>query len=228
MGVVRPPHAIGDFEIATLSNGKFKENCYLVRHVPSNDCLVVDPGAEPEFVEEQLAARALQPQKIVLTHGHFDHLGAVESLMTRYQIPCDVHALEERLVRQAGTYAFRFGGGALRVPRGLTFFRDVAALDWNGRPIDVLPAPGHTSGSVVLSIAGAFVFTGDTLFHEHVGPTNYPESDPAALLTSVATLLAAFPAECVIFPGHGRPWTIGAARIWWEDLPEAAPALALF
>ncbi|GAC1658494.1 MAG: MBL fold metallo-hydrolase [Candidatus Elarobacter sp.] len=228
MGVVRPAHTVADFKIATLSNGKFKENCYVVRQLGSNDCLIVDPGGEPEFVQEQLDVLGVAPQKIVLTHGHFDHVGAVDALMKRYGIACEVHAREERLVRQAATYAFRFGGGALRVPRGLTFFNGDAPLDWNGRAIDVLPTPGHTAGSVALALGGALVFTGDTLFHEHVGPTNYPESEPAAIAASVAGLLARLPDACVVFPGHGRPWTIGAARAWWESLGEPAPSFALF
>jgi len=228
VGVVRPPHSVAGFEIATLTNGKFKQNCYAVHHVASGDCLVVDPGGEPEFLGQQLDALGLRPQKIVLTHGHFDHLGAVDALMQRYGIACEVHALEARLVRQAATYAFRFGAGALRVPRGLTFFDGATPLDWQGRAIDVLPTPGHTSGSVALALGDAFVFTGDTLLHEFVGPTNYPESDPPAIATSVATLLARLPDACVVFPGHGRPWTIGAARAWWESLPEPAPSLALF
>jgi hydroxyacylglutathione hydrolase len=228
MGVVRPPHFVGGFEIATLTNGKFKENCYVVRHAATGDCLVVDPGGEPEFILEQLDAAGLRPQRILLTHGHFDHLGAVDALMKRYSIPCEAHVREQRLVRQAATYAFRFGAGALAVPRGLTYFDGAAPLDWNGRPVEVLLTPGHTAGSVALALGRAFVFTGDTLFHEHVGPTNYPESDPAAIPVSVAALLGRLPDDCVVFPGHGRPWTIGAARAWWTSLPEPAPSLALF
>jgi hydroxyacylglutathione hydrolase len=228
MAVVRAPVTIGEFEIATISNGTFNENCYVVTHAASGDCLVVDPGSEEAFIAEHLAARDLTPQQIVLTHGHFDHLGAVDALMKRYGVACAVHAREERLVRQAATYAFRFErGAALRVPRGLTYFTDDASLSWNGRPIGVLPTPGHTAGSVALSLGGAFVFTGDTLFREHVGPTTYPESDPAAIVASVALLLDALPNDCVVFPGHGKPWTIGAARAWWADVQGAAPALTI-
>ena len=213
MAVVRAPVTIGEFEIATIANGTFKENCYVVTHGASGDCLVVDPGSEHAFLEEHLASRGLTPQKIVLTHGHFDHLGAVDALMQRYGVACEVHALEARLVRQAATYAFRFERGAvLRVPRGLTYFTGESRLSWNGRPVDVLPMPGHTAGSVALALGDAFVFTGDTLFHEHVGPTTYPESDPAAILASVQLLLDTLPDGCVIFPGHGKLWTIGAAR----------------
>jgi glyoxylase-like metal-dependent hydrolase (beta-lactamase superfamily II) len=93
--------------------------------------------------------------------------------------------------------------------------------------VDVLSTPGHTAGSVALSIGGAFVFTGDTLFRERIGPTTYPESDPAAISASVASLLEVLPARCVIFPGHGRPWTIGAAQRWWSDLRGPAPALTI-
>jgi glyoxylase-like metal-dependent hydrolase (beta-lactamase superfamily II) len=228
MGVVRPSQTISGFEITPLTNGTFKENCYVVVHLASNDCLLIDPGAEAPFLQEHLDARGLAPQKIVLTHGHFDHVGAVDALMERFGIACEVHANEQRLVRQAATYAFRFSREPLRVPRRLTFFSTGSALDWNGRSIDVLEAPGHTAGSVALSLGGAFVFTGDALFHEKIGPTTYPESDPAAMQRSVANLLDSLPDDCVIFPGHGRPWSIGAARIWWNALRGPAPAQVIF
>jgi glyoxylase-like metal-dependent hydrolase (beta-lactamase superfamily II) len=228
MGVTRPAATIGEFEVTPLTNGKFKENCYLVVHQRSGDCVVVDPGSEAEFLVGELDARGLRPQKLLLTHGHFDHIGAVDALMTRYAIACEVHVREERLVRQAGTYAFRFAREPLRVPRGLTFFNGDEPLGWNGRAIDVIPTPGHTSGSVALALGGAFVFTGDTLFRERIGPTTYPESDPEAILLSVRALLEALPAQCVIFPGHGRPWTIGDAQAWWRDLRGPAPAQAIF
>jgi glyoxylase-like metal-dependent hydrolase (beta-lactamase superfamily II) len=228
MAVIRPAVTVGEFEIATIATGTFKENCYVVTHPGSGDCLVVDPGAEEAFLDAYLASRNVTPQKIVLTHGHFDHLGAADALMQRYGIPCEAHANEERLVRQAATYAFRFErGAALRVPRGLTYFTGESSLSWNGRPVDVLPTPGHTAGSVALVLGGAFVFTGDTLFHEYVGPTTYPESDPAAIVASVALLLDTLADACVIFPGHGKPWTIGAARAWWADVHESAPALTI-
>ena len=228
MGIVRPARTISEFEITPLTNGRFKENCYVVEHRPSRDCLVVDPGSEDAFLEQELERRGLRPQKLVLTHGHFDHVGAVDALMRRFGIPCEVHANEERLVRQAGTYAYRFAREPLRVPRGLTFFSGAEPLDWNGRAIEVLPTPGHTTGSVSLALGGAFVFTGDTLFHEQIGPTTYPESDPAALTASIGALVDALPPECVVFPGHGRPWSVGAARTWWRALHGPAPSRAIF
>jgi len=228
MGVVHPAQPIGEFEITPITNGRFKENCYVVAHA-GGDCVVVDPGSEAAFLQEHLDARGLRPQKVLLTHGHFDHLGAVEALMTRFGIACEVSALEERLVRQAGTYAYRFGRDALRVPRGLTYFpAGATALDWNGRTVDVLAAPGHTAGSVALAFGGAFAFTGDTLFRERIGPTTYPESDAQAILASVAGLIERLPDACVVFPGHGKPWTIGEARNWWRALTGPAPAQAIF
>jgi hydroxyacylglutathione hydrolase len=227
MGVVRSPQTIGEFEIATLTNGRFKENCYVVVRGGLRDCLIVDPGSEERFLSEYLDARDLHPRKILLTHGHFDHLGAVDALMRRYEAVCEVQAAEERLVRQAATYAFRFAREALRVPRGLRFVQE-GPLDWNGLAIDVLPTPGHTSGSVALAVGGEFVFTGDTLFRERVGPTTYPESDAVAMIASVNRLLEHLPGDCVLFPGHGRAWSIGEARAWWAGLPGPPPAERIF
>jgi hydroxyacylglutathione hydrolase len=228
VGTIRPSQRVGTYEITALTTGRFKENAYVV--VATGDCLLVDPGAEPEFIESFLRLHALTPQRIVLTHGHFDHLGAVSTLMTQFSIPCAAHRLEERLVRQAATYAFRFdrGGAAVTVPRGLAFFDGTSDLDWNGRSIGVLAMPGHTAGSVALVLDGAAAFVGDTLFYERIGPTTYPESDPAAIDISVATLLDTLPSPCIIFPGHGKPWSVERARIWWSNLPGAPPSLSIF
>ena len=228
MGSVRPTHAIAEFEVTALTNGKFKQNCYVVSHGPSKKSLLVDPGSEDAFLREYLLSHGLEPQKILLTHAHFDHLGAVDPLMKLFGIGCEMHALDKRLVRQAATYAYRFGAASLRVPQGLTFFENELSLDWGGTPVDVLPTPGHTAGSVAFSIGSAFVFTGDTLFRERIGPTTYPESDRAAIKKSVEKLLSTLPDECIIFPGHGRPWTIGEARSWWRLRSESPAGLAPF
>jgi glyoxylase-like metal-dependent hydrolase (beta-lactamase superfamily II) len=81
---------------------------------------------------------------------------------------------------------------------------------------------------VALVLDGAAAFVGDTLFYERIGPTTYPESDPAAIGPSVATLLDTLPPPCIIFPGHGRPWSVERARDWWSNLPGAPPSLAIF
>jgi hydroxyacylglutathione hydrolase len=227
MGVVHASDVVGELVVTPVTIGRFKENCYVVAD-SSPECLLVDPGSDAAFIEQHLDERGLRPAKIVLTHGHFDHLGAVEALMRRYSVPCEVHRREERLIRQAGTYAFRFAREALRVPRGLAFFDDVTMLDWNGRRIEVIPTPGHTSGSVTFNLGGACAFTGDTLFRERIGPTTYPESDREAILVSVPALLSGLPDACILYPGHGRPWNAGAARAWWSDLAGDVPARTIF
>ena len=107
MGVARPTIAIGDYRVTTLTNSVFKQNCYVVTHEPTQEHLLIDPGMEEPFLTEQLEAH--QMGAIALTHGHFDHVASAEVFGLRFGITAQVHKLEERLVRQAGTYAFRFG-----------------------------------------------------------------------------------------------------------------------
>lgn len=228
MGVVRQTVTVSDFRVTTLSNSVFKQNSYVVVHEPSGTALMVDPGMEESFLLHHLEASDIKLDRILLTHGHFDHVGSAETIGRRFGITAEIHQNEERLVRQASTYAFRFARVALRSPRGLHFFSpDTARLQWNSVPVDVLATPGHTSGSVSYSFEAKFVFTGDTLFHSHVGPTNYPESNPVALKQSIAELTR-LPDECLVFPGHGRPWTIGEARAWWTSLEGPAPSYFIF
>ena len=229
MAVVRAPVTIGEFEIATISNGTFKENCYVVSHVASGDCLVIDPGSEEAFLAQHLAARGLTPQKIVLTHGHFDHLGAVDALMKRYGIACEVHARDERLVRQAATYAFRFErGAALRVPRGLTYFTDDVQPALERAP-DRRAADAGTHGRQrragarrARSCSPATRCSVNTSGRRRTRRAIRRRSSRRSACCSIRSA-----DDCVVFPGHGKPWTIGEARAWWADVHGAAPTFAI-
>ncbi len=229
MGVVRPTLTFGELHVTSLTNSVFKQNCYVVVDSSTGSTLMIDPGMEEPFLVEYLETQKLKLDRILLTHGHFDHVGSAETIGKRFEVVGQIHASEERLVRQASIYAYRFAKVGLRSPRGLTFLpAEATTVTWGAWEVQVIPTPGHTSGSVCYAIDGKFVFTGDTLFHSHVGPTNYPESDKAALRASISGLLAALPDECVILPGHGRPWTIGEAKTWWAGLEGPAPDYFIF
>jgi glyoxylase-like metal-dependent hydrolase (beta-lactamase superfamily II) len=226
MGTVHASVTFGRYEVVTLTNGTFRENCYVL--LSGERGVLIDPGSEPGFISDYCDSRGVHLEKIILTHGHFDHLGAVSPLMERYNLICEVNASERALVRQASTYAFRFDRkAAVRPPRNV-IYTDGPSTEWSGGTIHVVPTPGHTSGSVALRVDAHCIFTGDTLFREKIGPTTYPESDPAAIELSVKRLLQGQPDGCALLPGHGRPWTVGEAQTWISRLSGEMPQRAIF
>src|SRR5262245_16774232 len=212
---------IGPFGVITLVNGEYRQNSYVVIHRPSRRAVVIDPGSREDDIVA--AVDGADVAAILLTHGHFDHLGAAHPLGERWALPSRAHAREVKLIRQAPLYALRFVRKAIRAPK-VEPFADAGSLDWTGGSIGIIETPGHTEGSVCYALPG-MLFTGDVLLREHIGPTFYPGSDSTTLTRSVGDLLRSdFADDCVIFPGHGRPWTLREARAWWRALSGPPPA----
>ena len=212
---------IGSFTVLTLVTGPFRENCYLVCH-EEGETVLIDPGDEPSEIAKVIDDRGGRLDGLLLTHAHFDHIGAVATLCEKYLVSCQVHNADARLMRRAPFYAIRFVKQKFEVPKTVEYFSGNDLLKFGSLEFKVVNTPGHTQGSSSLYIEGA-VFTGDTLFHKHIGPTNYPESEPVKLIESIDQLLSELPATTIIFPGHGKPWTVGEATNWWTAMRTSAP-----
>lgn len=206
---------VGDFTVTCFITNYFRQNAYIVTSLKSDEAIIIDPGGRSEHITDFIRQRNVQLRQILLTHGHFDHIGALNPLCTTFSLNARIHEQDLKLARLAPFYALRFCNESLPAPRALLPYGDESEFPYAGRVIKILPLPGHTKGGVAIDF-GDFVFTGDSLFHEKVGPTNYPESDLGNLLEGVSRLFTQLAPDSVIFPGHGRPWTIGEGRVWWE------------
>jgi len=219
---------MSEFKIHTLVNGSFKENCYIVEKLDGSDISVIDPGSEFELIYNYLDQLNLFPTQILLTHGHFDHVGAVDQLVNRFKCPCYVNATEKKLIRQAGIYAYRFDRMRLLPPISLTYFDESRVFGDTPEDIKIIFTPGHTAGGVSYLFGQDVLFTGDSLFHSFMGPTNYPTSSYHELINSLERLFKSTPDQCLIFPGHGKPWSIIEAKKWWAGVKESPPQFHLF
>ena len=187
-------------EIITLPLGDYQTNCYIVRQGTSSKCLIIDPGYEAGRILSILEEKQLEPEAILLTHGHFDHVGAVRELFS--ETDCDVYISEADLSlppmitngRLFYTHTYPASGALTLV--GLTFW--------------VLPTPGHTPGSVCL-LAGDTMFSGDTLFRGSCGRTDLPGGSWEQMLASLKTL-ASLPGDYRVLPGHGEETTLAWER----------------
>ncbi len=199
-------------QVLQLSVGPVQTNCYVAADPATHDAVVIDPGAEAPRILKELAQREWTARAVLLTHAHFDHLGAVAEVVAATQAPFGIHPLELPLMRQRGGAAL-FG---MRVPA-------CPEPDWllePGQPVEagsvrfeVLFVPGHTVGHVAFyHAAGAAVFSGDVLFQQGIGRTDLPGGDYDTLMKSIREVLLRLPDETTVCSGHGPLTTIGAER----------------
>lgn len=218
----------GEFQVQLFKSGTpWNENCYLVHHRPSNEQAIIDPGGQAEAIIQAVINNGSDLRFLYLTHAHYDHVGAVAALCRRFNVICNLHKNDTRLLRHAPMYAIRFTGQVIEAPQPFQPFEVPVQFSLGGRTIEVIHSPGHTSGGVCYYLEG-FVFTGDTLLHEHVGRTDLPGGDSALLKMSISQLVETLPSKTVIFPGHGHTWTVEKARAWWKTASSNPPMYNTF
>ncbi|MBD3409402.1 MAG: MBL fold metallo-hydrolase [Ignavibacteriales bacterium] len=193
--------------VTTVVVGDMEENCHIVRN-GADEALVIDPGAEAEKIVEAIEATAATPLAILLTHAHFDHIGAVEPLKSRYRLPLYLHKKEEKLLKSANLYTHLFGkGGKVAIPK-VDYYVDRLENPFSIGMFAVrtIETPGHTKGGVTFAIGDA-AFTGDTLLKGATGSLKFPGANKELLIESLKTL-ATLPPETRVYAGHGEPTTI--------------------
>ena len=186
---------------------------YLVGDEQSGEALLVDVpiGSIPAF-RRMLGEEQLRPVGIVLTHGHFDHVGDVADLARELAVPVHIH-VEDRHMLENPMASFPGLGleiGGMHTDH-LLAHGDV--LECGRLRLRVIHAPGHTRGHVVLyEMREGVLFSGDVLFHMSIGRTDLPGGDYDALLQSITQKLLLLPEETTVYPGHGTPTSIGFER----------------
>lgn len=216
-------HSIGKYNITSiLTDELWKELCYIVSSADSGEQVLIDPGNNFEEIIKTIEANGNKKLKyILLTHGHHDHVGEVENIAKRYGVKALVHKDDAKLVRQSPLYAIRFDNRVIKTPREVEVMT-TDRYEFNNGFVKVIHTPGHTGGSVCFSFDG-FIFTGDTLLKELVGRTDLPSSKPGELAQSVDKLITELNADCMIFPGHGKPWKADEAKSWWNEQKSNPP-----
>lgn len=201
--------------VERLTLGQLDTNCYILSDGGDGPVAVIDPGAEPNRILEALGTRALSA--IILTHGHFDHLGAVGELITATGAPLLVHELDAvRVTHDAadGTGGSAFGFDGIVAPAPDRVLHDDEIVKVGTLGLRVLHTPGHTQGGVCLFVEDPdgerpHLFSGDTLFAGSVGRSDFPGGDGHVLSRSIARHLTSLPPNTVVHPGHGPETTIG-------------------
>jgi glyoxylase-like metal-dependent hydrolase (beta-lactamase superfamily II) len=195
--------AVNRFELGPIGT-----NCYVVRADDSAaEAVVVDPGAEAARVVDELGARGARCAAILITHGHWDHLGAVADLADATGAP--VHMAEEERLLLEDLDSFAPPGLDLRSHTPDVLLQGDETLELAGMSFQTLRVPGHSPAHLAYYADGA-LFSGDVVFAGSVGRTDLPGADWDILVESIRMLADRFPPETVIYSGHGPRTTLGA------------------
>jgi glyoxylase-like metal-dependent hydrolase (beta-lactamase superfamily II) len=200
-------------DVRTFTVGPVQENCHIARRDGAREAIVVDPGDEPERLLGAIAALELDVAAILLTHTHFDHVGAVAPVAeaTGAEVWCP--EIEAPVLADIMRYVPWDGFGPFESYEAEHLLRGGERLHLAGLEIDVLFTPGHSPGHVTYAIGSErAVFSGDVLFAGSIGRTDLPGGDHATLMRTLATLAETLPDETVVYPGHMQTTTIGHER----------------
>src|SRR5689334_1973044 len=210
-------------DVRMFTVGPVQENCYLFRREGSDRALIVDPGDEADRLLRAIDELGVQLDGILLTHTHFDHVGAVAPVAKATGAEVWVPEIEKPVLADIMSFVPWPGFGPYESYDAEHTLIGGEKLELAGFEIDVIFTPGHSPGHVTFSIPEEqAIFSGDVLFEQSVGRTDLPGGDWPTLLESIRGLVDTLPAETVVYPGHMGVTSLGAERAQNPFLAELA------
>jgi glyoxylase-like metal-dependent hydrolase (beta-lactamase superfamily II) len=210
-------------DVEMLTVGPVGENCFLVRREGSDRVLVVDPGEEADRILAKLEEIDATAEAILITHCHFDHIGAVSPVAEATGAPVYCPEIETPILSDIMAFVPWEGFGPFEDYEADETVSGGETLELAGLEVDVLFTPGHSPGHVTYSVRGEdAIFSGDVLFQGSVGRVDLPGADGPTLIMSIRKLLDSHPDETTVYPGHMGTTTLGAERATNPFLAELA------
>jgi hydroxyacylglutathione hydrolase len=200
-------------DVRQLAVGAIAENCFVIRREDSDRALIVDPGEEADRILATVAETGATVEAILVTHCHFDHIGAVAPVARATGAPVYCPEIEVPVLADIMAFVPYAGFGPYESYEADETVKGGETLELAGLELDVIFTPGHSPGHVTYSVRGeAAIFSGDVLFQGSVGRVDLPGGDGPTLMRSIHALVEAHPPETTVYPGHMGITTLAAER----------------
>ena len=194
--------------VACVTVGLFEENCYLYACPQTREAVIIDPGDEAQRILKTIQELKLVPKYIINTHGHMDHICAIDEISSVYPVPLAIHPADAPLYSDVYN-ALIYGRTPPIVKRTPDLLlQEGDTISFGTLTLEVLHTPGHTLGGICLVNPSHCVFSGDTLFYRSIGRTDLPGGNYEQIEQSIRNKLYTLEGDLVVFPGHGQPTTI--------------------
>jgi hydroxyacylglutathione hydrolase len=212
-------------DVRMFTVGPVQENCFVFRRDGSDRALIVDPGEEAPVILGAVEQLGVTVEAILVTHCHFDHVGAVAPVAHATGAPVYVSEIEKPVLADIMSYVPFAGFGPYESYEADHTLSGGETLQLAGFDIEVLFTPGHSPGHLTYSIPGEHaIFSGDVLFQGSVGRTDLPGGDWGTLLSSIGNLVERLPADTAVYPGHMGITSLGVERQTNPFLAELQPS----
>jgi len=198
--------------LETICVGPFQVNCYILASRQDSQAIIIDPGFDAAKIKKTLSVHKLKPAFIINTHGHYDHIGCDDD----FAVPVYVHREDLALLKNPELNLSNFLMSSYSVKSNLKIMEDKEIIELDQIQLEVIHTPGHTPGGICLLMhqpSNKILFSGDTLFCEGIGRTDFPGADEGTLIKSIKDKLFKLSDDTIIYPGHGPSSTIGVEKM---------------
>ncbi len=194
--------------IKTVVVGMMEANCYIAGDESTKEIFIIDPGGDYKKIKKIIDTDGLKPLAVINTHGHGDHIGADGN----FNLPVWIHRLDADFLQDPSKNLSGNFGFLLKTKAASRLLEDGDVLNIGRYGLEVIHTPGHTPGSICLKGDG-IIFTGDTLFCEGIGRTDFVYGSEEDIIWSIKERIFAFSEDYAIYPGHGPASTIGHEKV---------------
>ena len=197
--------------LETILVGPMQVNCYILAASSNASAIIIDPGYEIRKIKRALDKNKLIPAFVINTHGHIDHIGCDDE----FGVPVYIHKSDLPALRDPKVNLSSFLAAPYSYQGEVKLLEDKELIELGQIQLEVIHTPGHTSGGICLLMkkpAGNILFSGDTLFYQSIGRSDFPGADGELLVKAIKERLLSLPDDTIVYPGHGPSSTIGEEK----------------